>query len=87
MGLALRRPFCHQCPSVVSFCPLPPSLPPSHPSGLPHPHRLRAAVQFAPPGWSGRAAVAQRTVPVRGDFLVALAGLFVTERDVTVRRL
>lgn len=56
------------------------------PSGLPLPHRLGAAVQFAPPGRGGCAAVAKRTVPVRGDFLFASAGLFVTQCDVTVGR-
>lgn len=56
------------------------------PSGLPLPQRLGAAVQFTPPRRGGCAAVAQGTVPVRGDFLFALTGLFVTECDVTVRR-
>lgn len=53
--------------------------------GLPLPHRLRAAVQLAPPR-RGCVAIAEGAVPVCGDFLFASAGLFVTKRDVTVRQ-
>lgn len=60
-----------------------PVLPPL--SGLPLPHHLRAAVQFAPPR-RGCVPVAEGAVPVCGDFLFASAGLFVTKRDVTVRQ-
>lgn len=91
--------LCHDSPSVFSFSPI--KLHPSPfqlllltdrlrlmspTSGLPLSHRLRASVQLAPPRRGGCAAVAQGTLPVRGDFLFASPGFFVTQCDVAVRR-
>lgn len=88
-------PLCHDSPSfftsnlelhssAAAGRPGYDSRPPPPPSGLPLPQSLGAAIQFTPPRRGGCAAVAQRTVPVRGDFMFALTRLFVTKGDVTV---